>query len=435
VGLVQKVAEFTRLPPVPGAPIVLINTESLLSVLYTGPHRKSYFNPVSALLAVLIAQNLVGEKGGKNLVGIITPYTAQAAFMRILLAELRLSQTLVASTVHRFQGQEKGVIIYDLPDSNPLTAPSKFISTDELSNRLHNVAISRARGKLIELANFEFMDRCTPKPCSLDTLHTIMRMHSSDIQSPFASNMLKDANGSSFSTVWYSNARERRDAAAVQTFREDLKNAQQEISIFWPDDHPAHFQRYVPLRSISSKAKIINFAPKDNALLIQNIPINPIFTQIRGDEREAIFCIDQGITWFMHWHYIHSRNITNNCLVAIRVQSDRVVKYLYPIFWPEAKKPNDTSVKENWEWVCTQCHKPLTMERGRDGPMKVCLTCGAKLSATLDDANQYLQEMKQTCYCGMQLKAVRSTFGSEVIIVLCPRDSTHFRKRLQEILP
>ncbi|HEX3704631.1 MAG TPA: AAA domain-containing protein [Vicinamibacterales bacterium] len=65
------------------------------------------------------------------------------------------------STVHRFQGQERDVIILDTVDAEPMK-PGVLLSergAHSTAENLINVAISRARGKLIVVADVRYFER------------------------------------------------------------------------------------------------------------------------------------------------------------------------------------------------------------------------------------------------------------------------------------
>jgi len=73
---------------------------------------------------------------------ILTPYRAQRRLIEVELDGLKLSQKLV-STVHRAQGSEKNIVIFD-----PVRPQGKFVNSEE-GRRLVNVAFSRAKQRLI----------------------------------------------------------------------------------------------------------------------------------------------------------------------------------------------------------------------------------------------------------------------------------------------
>ncbi|WP_026664936.1 AAA domain-containing protein [Butyrivibrio sp. FC2001] len=67
---------------------------------------------------------------------------------------------IACSTVHQFQGSERDVIIFDAVESYPSTKAGYLMSKDMDSvTRLVNVAVTRARGKLVVVANTKFWER------------------------------------------------------------------------------------------------------------------------------------------------------------------------------------------------------------------------------------------------------------------------------------
>lgn len=110
----------------------------------------SRLNRVHAELAVEIAAELAG--GGS--VGIITPYRAQSRLVWRLLRQRRLEKTVDVGTVHRFQGLERQAIVFDTVEAPPVQ-PAPFVSGGYGSEamRLINVAITRARSRLVVVAN------------------------------------------------------------------------------------------------------------------------------------------------------------------------------------------------------------------------------------------------------------------------------------------
>lgn len=118
-------------------------------------HGKSWTNSETAELAVEVATAIVGSRVGET-VAIICPYRAQARLLRRLLrqeqsvsdAALRID----AGTVHQFQGSAADTVIFDLVDAPPRSKPGRLL-LDDTGLRLANVAITRARHRLIVLAD------------------------------------------------------------------------------------------------------------------------------------------------------------------------------------------------------------------------------------------------------------------------------------------
>lgn len=120
--------------------------------------QSSHFNPMSAAIAAAIAKERIGESQDVS-IGIITPYVAQARLIRRLLWDWDIDRRITVSTVHRFQGHEKDVVIFDLVDSIPQKFPGRLINgtLKSVAMRLLNVAVSRARAKLIVLMDTQYL--------------------------------------------------------------------------------------------------------------------------------------------------------------------------------------------------------------------------------------------------------------------------------------
>jgi hypothetical protein len=114
------------------------------------------------LWQLLISLQVIYEsiEGGAKSIGYVTPYRAQSELMANLLAEFftleRNEVDIIAATVHRFQGSERDVMIFDTVDSFPMERPGMLLFGEE-SERLINVAITRTRGKFIHISDTHFL--------------------------------------------------------------------------------------------------------------------------------------------------------------------------------------------------------------------------------------------------------------------------------------
>lgn len=133
----------------------IYNTNSLN--IYPGnTDSGSYYNLFHALLAVELAKTAV--RNGYETIGIISPFRAQANLItKMVKDEKSFDETLKGidvDTVHKFQGGEKQLIIFDIttPKSTKLTNDDKEGGDDE---KLINVAFSRAKYKCIVIGDIE----------------------------------------------------------------------------------------------------------------------------------------------------------------------------------------------------------------------------------------------------------------------------------------
>jgi superfamily I DNA and/or RNA helicase len=141
--------------PYPGAAVTVIDTRGRTSC-QRSQKGSSRTNPASAEITAELALEAV--RGGATSIGVITPYAAQAAEIRRLLAARAIDDTVECSTIHRFQGRECDVVILDLVDAAPMR-PSSLVSD---APNLLNVSISRARGKLVIVADVAYFAAMDP---------------------------------------------------------------------------------------------------------------------------------------------------------------------------------------------------------------------------------------------------------------------------------
>ncbi len=118
----------------------------LLQVAENGSWSAKYHGPIrftsADLIVSLIKQALEGGQLTASDVIVLTPFRAQRALIRQRIRACGMTGVKV-STVHRAQGSEVPVVIFD-----PVDASSDFLLGDE-AKRLINVALSRAQAKII----------------------------------------------------------------------------------------------------------------------------------------------------------------------------------------------------------------------------------------------------------------------------------------------
>ena len=149
-------AAITARPPFAGAPLVVVDTEGRTTCqrAATGSSR---VNPASAELTADLALEAV--RGGTASVAAITPYAAHAAELRRRLAAKGIADAVECSTIHRFQGRECDVVILDLVDAPPMRQSALLADAPNLLN----VSISRARGKLVIVADVAYFETTAPE--------------------------------------------------------------------------------------------------------------------------------------------------------------------------------------------------------------------------------------------------------------------------------
>ena len=166
-----------RSPPSPfSGSLTIVDTS------YTGPVAAkdpagSKFNLMNALIVRNICRHLSDNGFGEAKdVGVIVPYAAQRKLLRRILNDAGLEQ-IVAGTVHRYQGDEKRLIVIDLTDGLGLKLAGLWFqanTADDDGAKLFNVAISRAKYHLVFIGDLAWLDRKLPERAFLrDWLHQV----------------------------------------------------------------------------------------------------------------------------------------------------------------------------------------------------------------------------------------------------------------------
>ncbi|MBD3109779.1 AAA family ATPase [Bacillus sp. AGMB 02131] len=138
----------------------------LLDTSFTGHYcinersSKSRWNPWQLLLSYQVMHEAYMD--GARSIGYVTPYRVQADMMNSLLDEFypeeKAAGNMMAATVHKFQGSEREVIVFDSVDGYPQERPGMLLVGND-SERLINVAITRTKGKFVHINNREFAYR------------------------------------------------------------------------------------------------------------------------------------------------------------------------------------------------------------------------------------------------------------------------------------
>jgi superfamily I DNA and/or RNA helicase len=156
----KEIGTFLEASPFATTPLVLYDVSS------TNPwssrlEQGGRYNLYSAVLSAELARRAAGA--GIESIGIISPYSVHARLIKMMLddsgdAKLR---HLKVSTVHRFQGLEQEVIIFDIAEGPmPRYGPSGLVDGVELASqaaKLINVSITRPKAQIAIVANVDYL--------------------------------------------------------------------------------------------------------------------------------------------------------------------------------------------------------------------------------------------------------------------------------------
>ncbi len=153
--------DVIELSPFQGKKVIFIDTESINPWCIRQPLTGSPFNLFNALLTVSIAENLrknLLEKELKNRdIAILSPYRSQIKLIARLVQEKKMTELIKPATIHRYQGKESDIVLFDIPEGFPKSVTWLNGGFGSEAMRLINVAITIAKSKLIIIGNISYL--------------------------------------------------------------------------------------------------------------------------------------------------------------------------------------------------------------------------------------------------------------------------------------
>ena len=153
-------------------PVLLVDTgpvDAWVTSVSRGT-RASRLNFLSATICADIAQQLLLDNrialqdGERHRILIACPYRPHAKLVNLLLHEQGLEKDVIAGTAHSFQGSEADVVILDFVNDEPHWRVGLFMPDNDGNNeRLLNVALTRAKRRLIIVGDFQYIAKNAKK--------------------------------------------------------------------------------------------------------------------------------------------------------------------------------------------------------------------------------------------------------------------------------
>lgn len=150
------------------ATLFAVDLSALRPIIDIPERSQSRINRVSASVVRWIVTELAdfggipAEAGHEDGVAVVAPFRAQVQLLRRHLPRSLFEQSFELSTVHQFQGAERGTMIVDLVDGRGPASLSGFLTATRVQDtgaRLLNVAVSRARRRVIVVGDLEYLAR------------------------------------------------------------------------------------------------------------------------------------------------------------------------------------------------------------------------------------------------------------------------------------
>lgn len=388
----------------------------------------SRYNILSAVISFATAVN---AEENVDSISVIAPYAAQTRLIRALIRDYRENNgntSMRCATVHQFQGSESDVIVFDAVESYPGQNVGFLMGKEKDSiKRLINVAVTRARGKLLVVGNSHFWENAFA-----NTSHTLYCLQKYIFENgrriKHVDNSLEDhiSKISVPKTVdFYMNATD-----SMNNLIADIQKAKNKIVISLPSGHlDSKYQGKVLELLLALKQNGIKVLVKSNGY--DDLPSK--WKQISKKTENAIFplvVIDDKITWYglpyADWEMKVKKDkvFKTVCQIPFRIKGTYTVE-LIKSFTDLEMVQNDNfkdplfegggGVQKQGglaEWIqerrmCECCKKPLKLTVGKSGKTILwCKNCKKVEWLTTEEVDQYIWMNDITCpNDGGELKA------------------------------
>ena len=314
--------------------IIIIDTSRIFP--FSQKKGTSYYNLMHAITVRNLVKQLKESFTEKLSIGICSPYAAQAKMHNSLN---RSHQDITSGTVHRFQGDEKDLMIIDTVDSlgeNTVGYWSLHDLPNEDGCRLWNVAISRSKDYLIFISNLTHLNKHLPKQSFLRSIlynaqkkgdvidvHDLLELTTieKEIQELHNEFVLED---STLKKGLFSNA----DFEKV--FLKDIQLAKESVAIFSGFITPARVAHYgeVFRAKISEGVKIrcVTRPPALNGNMKHSLgeeALNALeavgcVVDTRGSIHQKAAIIDDEISWFGSLNPLSHTSKTEETMARIK---------------------------------------------------------------------------------------------------------------------
>lgn len=386
-------------PPHPfDGPLTIIDTSPIWPFVNRDPFNSRY-NLMNALAVRNLCRffNSNGFLKDAARLGVCTPYAAQSKVLQRILAAADLGKVIDAGTVHRYQGDEKDIILLDIPDSHGEARAGIFLDADHVDDSgsmLFNVAVSRAKNNLIIFANLAYLDQKLPNHAILRDILSEMQDHGNvvdvrDVLSMYP--IIEDLRrlGRPFNL---SPEAEKTGLFNQRDFNEvcisDLEQAKKGIAIysgFVTEQRVASYEMlFRQKKSEGIPVRCVTRPPKNNG----SIPVEQgkaaldaleqlgCIVDTRGEIHEKVIIIDDEIVWFGSLNALSHTARTDEVMARIegRELALQIASFLALNRGLGVDAAEGISTRgENPR--CPDCDSRTCYRKGRYGPYWECEEC------------------------------------------------------------
>ncbi|MFT4415542.1 AAA domain-containing protein [Fredinandcohnia humi] len=408
--------------PFPSEAATLVDLSKMGAYCLKEAASESRFNLLSALLSIQLI--LSGRANGIDSIGFIAPYKAQARLVTILLQEIIPNHTedhreekIIAATVHKFQGSERDMIVFDNVDGYPQQRAS-VLMTDNTSDRLINVAVTRARSKFITIVDRRFMNSRVSNTKAVRALSEHLSANNKSYTRYELHPILKEKYHPNLK--WFG---ENEDHVLL----DDIRNAKT-VLISAPFPVKIDKELWHALQQIENRASITFITPKNDG-----IPLR-MFEHIPRDTVMPFIIINGEVLW-VGTPIMDSTSFDSSPeppFIKCRLVSKKVVKLFSSMLNLQGPKYSKTEVQQklvsyrpsftlqqyitSWD-QCPTCRSMRKVEIEPNGRISLqCSYCGIRGGVSKILLQKYIEHINLLCRtCNVPLEATGSgkSLGAE----------------------
>ena len=439
----KKCDGIVNATPARSAPMGLIDLSGLMSVCIKTSD-SSRINVLSALLSCGLAMN----SNDSHNVGIITPYNAQSRLISSIIRDLGMPQDkIIVATVHQFQGSEKDIIIYDAVDCYRMQFPGNLLINKEknYANRLFNVAMTRAKGKFLVVANASFME---DKGVSQDILFgKLLYKLKQASRFAIARDVIIECNGKKNLIEFF------EEYNSDKLFLRDIESAKKEVRIDIPNriemtDNEAKEFKSV-LEGLMKRNVQVYIRSENRALL--PVELQDIVEE-KGFVTNPIVIIDKKIVWYGkpnsrdNFKLKEGQQLKTLYRPVIRLVGSNTAKSLISFLdmgktsavkkLPNVSATNNFSTYISGKILCKKCGRKMELHKNKGKFFIACTgypNCKNTELVTVDDVDEYLYKHKKGMLrCEKDGTSLEAKLGSYGVYASCCGITKHYYK-LDEI--
>jgi superfamily I DNA and/or RNA helicase len=385
----------------PSVPSLISDKVTIIDTSAAWPYEnKDAFGSRYNLMHAVVVRNLLTYLSGtdylksKESLGICTPYRAQSKILNSVVENQNLGDVVRASTVHRFQGDEKDTMILDIPEGLGEWYAGAFLQSDqpyESGAKLFNVAISRAKHHLVIIANLTRLDDRLPNNAILrgiineaQEIGSVIDVNQILEMQPIEGELRRLGEELSVDSESIRNGLFRQQDFD-KVFMSDIKNAKKSIAIFsgfvttkrvgvYSDLFRQKIAEGIPIRCVTRPPHRNGTMQADGKVALQSLDDIGCVVDTRWRIHEKVVIVDDSIVWFGSLNPLSHTDSTDE--IMVRLEGEATALQVAAFVALERVKDRGSaagiSVQKENPSCGDGCGARSTYRTGRYGPFWEC---------------------------------------------------------------